>query len=656
MTGLNDNHKRRILTSLQYADRLLEESLRALAPGERPLFSSYLQDLSAAECRRVASYAAKIREQMSRLMHKCGIEFPSSSAFATGKLRTCLTSLDLTLEDIHPEKMGGYGKMDAGSARDLSWTLQETRRLVSLLLAFLSETRAAQAQAPAGMATDAELAVLIGRFAKIIENHGLVEFLPALNALSRRALSLRYEIAVFGRISAGKSSLINQLLGTDPLPIGITPAASVPIRVTAGPAALLRATFPDRVEEVPATRLPEYADERDNPANAMHVVALELSVPAGRICEGVAFLEMPGIGCFAGALNQLAHACLPKADLGLVLVSGEDAIGRDHLDLLRALDAAGMRSMVLVTKCDLLAAQDLEQVLARTRSFIAGHFQPAPEVVSFSAIPARAAAARAWFEQEILPLCERARTAGTDALGRSAQSLRASLAAALNRKPAPEPEGAGLPQEAERILHRLDESLAACHRHWEEKCAGISSWAGKALEQAAAHLARQPAELVADPVAAAVTSAVLSHYLPYLQEYGDLARRIRAGIDELRDSNPEAGMVIEELPGLPPLPEPLSSLLHGISIPPPGAAARANPAAAARHFRKELEEKLDYPLRRVLEELQPRFAHWVRISMNALYESLRLQTDPLRYRSPMPADADAAANLMADIKFLQSQT
>ena len=72
MTGLNDNHKRRILTSLQYADRLLEESLRALVPGERPLFSGYLQDLSAAECRRVTSYAAKIREQMSRLMQKCG--------------------------------------------------------------------------------------------------------------------------------------------------------------------------------------------------------------------------------------------------------------------------------------------------------------------------------------------------------------------------------------------------------------------------------------------------------------------------------------------------------------------------------------------------------------------------------------------------------
>lgn len=79
MTGLSDNHKRRILTSLQYADKLLEESLHALAPGARPLFSGFLQDLSPAEARRVESYAVKIREQMSRLMHKCGSRKPDPS-------------------------------------------------------------------------------------------------------------------------------------------------------------------------------------------------------------------------------------------------------------------------------------------------------------------------------------------------------------------------------------------------------------------------------------------------------------------------------------------------------------------------------------------------------------------------------------------------
>jgi GTP-binding protein EngB required for normal cell division len=662
MTGLNDNHKRRILTSLQYADKLLEESLHALAPGARPLFSGYLQDLSPAESRQVASYAVKIREQMSRLMHKCGIEISSPGTFATGKLRTCLTSLDLTLEDIHPEKMRGYGKMDSASTRDLSWTLQEIRRLVSLLLVFLSETRAAQAQAPANGEADPALAALIGRFAKIIENHGLVEFLPALSTLGQQVHSSRYEIAVFGRANAGKTSLINRLLETDLLPVGITPIAPVPIRVAAGPVPLFRVSFADRIEEVPVTRLAEFASERENPANAKHVVALELSVAAGRLREGFAFLDMPDTGCFTAGWNQLSHAGLPDSDLGFVLVDGQASVGREHLDLLRALDAVHIRSMVIITKCDLLSQKDLDQVLERTRSVIAEHLRFTPEVIPFSSIPARTAAAHAWFEQAVLPLRERSRVALLGALGLRAQSLRASLLATLDRKATSGPRGAVLSPESERILRRLDENMAACHRRWEEKCAGISGWTGKILEQAAAILARgsagtdPPADFSSDLAAEAIISAIVSHYLPFLQEYEDLASRIRAGVDELENGDPAAGVVVQELPKLSSLPAPLSSLLNGVRISPPGPAARANPAAATRYFRKELEEKLGSPLRRVLEELKPRFAHWVQTSMNALYESLRLQTDPLRYRSPSQAGTDVDGSLMADIEFLQSQT
>jgi GTP-binding protein EngB required for normal cell division len=662
MTGLSDNHKRRILTSLQYADKLLEESLRALAPGARPLFSSYLQDLSPAEARRVANYAVKIREQMSRLMHKCAIEIPSPGSFSTGKLRTCLTSLDLTLEDIYPEKMRGYGKMDSASARDLSWTLQETRRLVSLLLAFLSETRAAQAQEPACAEAEPALAALVGRFAEIIENHGQVEFLPALNALGRQVHSFRYEIAVFGNANAGKSSLINLLVETDLLPVGITPILPVSIRITAGPVPPLRVSFADRSEEVSVTRLAEFASEQENPANAKRVVALELSVAAGWLGERFAFLDMPGIGGFTAGRNQLPHAFLPDSDLGFVLVDGQASVGCEHLDLLRALDAAHIRSMVIITKCDLLSQRDTDQVLARTRSTIAEHFQPAPEVIPMSAIPARMAAAHAWFEQAIFPLRGRSRIALMDVLGRKAQSLRSSLLATLDRKASHGQAGEGLSQESERILRRLDENMMACHRRWEEKYDGISGWTGKILEQAAVILARAfagndpPADFSSDLAAEAVVSAIVSHYLPFLQEYEELANRIRAGIDELENGDPAAGIVVQEIPKLSLLPAPLSFLLNGVLISPPGSTARANPAAAARHFRKELEEKLGNPLRQVLEELQPRFLHWFQISMNALHDSLRLQTDPLRYRSPSQANPDVNSSLVADIEFLQSQT
>ena len=174
MTGLNDTYRRRILTSLQYADKLLTESLHALTPGTRPLFSGYAQDLSPAEARCVENYTVKIREQMGRLLTSCGIERSSPAMPSSGKIRTGLISVDLTLEDIFPEKMRGYGKMDAAAARDLSWNLQEIRWLISLLLTFLSETRLAKVEGLAHSSHGPEPAALLENIAQIIERHGLV--------------------------------------------------------------------------------------------------------------------------------------------------------------------------------------------------------------------------------------------------------------------------------------------------------------------------------------------------------------------------------------------------------------------------------------------------------------------------------------------------
>jgi hypothetical protein len=186
MSGLNDNHRRRILTSLQYADKLLQENLRALAPGVQPLFAGCIQDLSPAKVRLVESYTRRIREQMSKLLAQCGIQQPPPSAHLSGKLRTGITSLDLTLEDIYPEKMRGYGKMDSAAAHDLLATLQGIRRFVSPLLALLSQPEPGVIR---GLDSRPELSALTRRLAQIVSDYGLIEFVPALNAMARTAAS-----------------------------------------------------------------------------------------------------------------------------------------------------------------------------------------------------------------------------------------------------------------------------------------------------------------------------------------------------------------------------------------------------------------------------------------------------------------------------------
>jgi hypothetical protein len=59
----------------------------------------------------------------------------------------------------------------------------------------------------------------------------------ALRALFARLAEDRFEIALAGRFSRGKSSLMNAMLGMDRLPTGVVPLTSVITRVTYGSAA-----------------------------------------------------------------------------------------------------------------------------------------------------------------------------------------------------------------------------------------------------------------------------------------------------------------------------------------------------------------------------------------------------------------------------------
>jgi predicted GTPase len=69
---------------------------------------------------------------------------------------------------------------------------------------------------------------LLSEIERIITAHGLVEFRGTLSMLLDRMESAAFEVGVFGRVSSGKSSLLNYILQTDVLPVGVTPVTAIP--------------------------------------------------------------------------------------------------------------------------------------------------------------------------------------------------------------------------------------------------------------------------------------------------------------------------------------------------------------------------------------------------------------------------------------------
>src|SRR6185295_17955849 len=116
---------------------------------------------------------------------------------------------------------------------------------------------------------------LLKEMASIIARHDLTELRPPLRALIERFERDGVEIAVFGRVNAGKSSLLNRLVGSNILPVGAMPITAVPVYLAYGSESWGYATFADAApEKFAAGRLPEFAAEHFNPANLRHVTRL----------------------------------------------------------------------------------------------------------------------------------------------------------------------------------------------------------------------------------------------------------------------------------------------------------------------------------------------------------------------------------------------
>ena len=196
--------------------------------------------------------------------------------------------------------------------------------------------------------------------AEIIDRQGLTEFRPTRPMLLDRVEDTALEIAVFGRVSTGKSSLLNHIIGTNLLPVGVTPITAVPTRIGYGQT-IGKVWQEGGSSEHPSAALPSYVDERLNPENRKRVGRILVLYPSERLREGIIFVDTPGVGSLAtrGAAETLTY--LPRCDAGIVLVDAGSTLTPDDLRIISALTHVYPNDTVLISKADLLSPEDLEQ-------------------------------------------------------------------------------------------------------------------------------------------------------------------------------------------------------------------------------------------------------------------------------------------------------
>lgn len=663
--SLNANHVRALTSAFSQIDRLLADVERACAaqPSQSP-FARYLADLTPAQRQLVLEYVERIRNRMGEVMAQLGVRDVVRRVAATWAISSDLTFMAITLDDVSPSRLRGYGELDAAAAAFVRRVLGDLDRSVTRVRAYLQQglgrDLAARLERLAEVPVSAPLLKVLER---VIGERGLVELRAPMEALVEQLETHGYEIALFGRVSAGKSSLLNAVLETEALPVGVTPITAVPTRVRWGESAIAEVRFADgTVENIGLDRVADFVSERQNPENRKHVTRVDVRLPSPRLRDGIVFVDTPGVGALATEGARSSYAYLPRCDLGIVLVDASGTPTREDIELLRLLYDSGIPGRIVISKADLLDEPSVAQMAAYVEAELQRTLGLSLPVHFVSAKGDATALARQWFATEIAPMFAEARALADASSRRKLAHLRESVVAALKA-----------------LSGRHDDRDAAVRRERVEQLASKAELALRDAERRCQRLSERARDLAPEALAIAarlLVDAEDGHDGPELlrralagaaERISDALRDELVGLrDLLRDvltamaeTQPQAtthpAELNADLLGRPTFEVPAEATAFE---PKPRRWLRAVPGVRAQRIETELRSHLLDAAELAFARFSSASRTWSRAAVQRLGEQFAAQSEPIRVQARRIVgegagmDAEAIAADLAEIERL----
>ena len=191
------------------------------------------------------------------------------------------------------------------------------------------------------------------------------EWQDRLRALFERLADDRFNLVVVGRFSRGKTSLMNAIMGSDRLPVGIVPLTSVITTVSYGTKEQIILNFGERTlsQEVPIDSLPQYVTQQGNPGNVKRIKVAQVQLRAEILRRGFYFVDTPGLGSAIAENTRTTEAFLPEADAFLVVTSFESPLSEEEMRFFRSVSSSARRIFVALNKQDMASQQERDDVL-----------------------------------------------------------------------------------------------------------------------------------------------------------------------------------------------------------------------------------------------------------------------------------------------------
>ncbi len=651
---LNGNHQSALRNTFQVVDASLVDVLSTLDPSRPPSpFATVVADATPTQHRVAAEHVRRIRDGMRDALQAFGVPLPAPQRSAVWTARTALMMSHIALEEVEPSRLRGYGELTEEDAKDVGARLSHIESLLERFQQYLAEGPGADLQQRVERLESAgSESGLLRKLERVITEQGLIEFRRPLETLLARVEDNRLEVALFGRVSSGKTSLLNEILQVHVLPVGVTPVTATPVRIVYGAEPRAKVRFAERPSLViSCDRLAEFASEEHNPGNAKHVTSIVVELPSPRLGMGIALVDTPGVGSLAesGAAEALAY--LPRCDLGIVLVDAASTLVAEDVALVELLLRSGASAQVLLSKADLLSDADRRQSLDYLKRQLSFELSADIPVFAVSVRGQSAPLGDAWIRESLLPALASHRTLAAQSVRRKIGRLRAQVAEALRTRDAaagdPQRRAAWLRADAELLEtgHRLARRLRTFH----EKLTPVAKVVDEFLDDASQRLVAQwsrgsATDHDARPELARSLAASASN----------MAHERVSVVEEARQIAEHALTLAFQAAGPEPPDEPLVDVrdLPVFETPPTLFAIEIrrtwqrylSEAGFAASIRKQLERAIRDALPELLLQYQRRLDSWCETRLRQLHAEFVSRGDQVRIAAAGSAGEDLQAN------------
>jgi GTP-binding protein EngB required for normal cell division len=642
---MNDNHARHLLVTFRYIENLLSEAehLLATAGSSSPL-AEHTQDSSPLQRKVIHDYIQRVHEAMRRAMTDLNLPKPKPVCGALWAAQNHINFASIAVAEIEPKRMRGYGALDESDIKAIDSVAAELNAAIEQLNAYLAKGSDSDLQARLEKLEQTRDEVRpLRELERVITAHGLIEFRTPVALLLNRLEHPTFEIGLFGRVSSGKSSLLNHLLGAEVLPVGVTPVTAIPTRVQFGPKQRATIKFAQSQSVVvELSQLPEFSTEQQNPANAKHVAGILVEVPSERLREGVSFVDTPGLGSLAtsGAAETLAY--LPRCDLGVVLVDAASTLTHEDLVVVQALYQSGARAMLLVSKADLLRPADRQQTIAYAQQKLTSELGIQASVHPVSVVGSDVALCEAWFENELKPVLNTHREQLSASLKRKIGGLREALIKTFEARLQGSADQGATPSqpssvEAITALRKTDGLFESTERAAEELIEQIPALSEAIIDAAAEDLAViwRTRGTEQGEAAALISSARQRVVHSQSTRIVELLNEFRQQLEQILVQSHRA--LTTNADGDDPLPKPAglpvhdgASILGQLELPPRPWMHFGGTTLLRHQARGKLEKQLDSLLPEFLNDYRRQVREWTHQQLIELRAAFHARSAPLR--------------------------